>query len=113
MLKQDKVGRNIHLVFPIIPSDSEHLIEINIHIIISFYHKLCLLTEIRNPEKTKYVFIGEVTVGIMEVALDDVIEFFSFFFNLLLILFNVSLYSELLPFLVPHDDLFYQEEIQS
>ena len=72
-------------MFPIIPSDSEHLIEINIHIIISFYHKLCLLTEIRNPEKTKHVFIGEVTVGIMEVALDNVIEFVSFFSNLLVI----------------------------
>ena len=82
MLKQDKVGRNIHLVFPKIPGDSEHLIKINIHIIISFYHKLCLLTEIRNPEKTKYVFIGEVTVGIMEVALDNVMEFITFYFYL-------------------------------
>ena len=50
-------------------SEGKDFIHINIHIIICLHYKLCLLTEMRDPEKPKYILVCEVVIGVMEVPL--------------------------------------------
>ena len=50
-------------------SEGEDFIHINIHIIICLHYKLCLLTEIRDPEKPEDILVCEVMIGVMEVPL--------------------------------------------
>ena len=56
-----------------------YLVQINKHVIIGLYDKVCLRTELRHPKVAHDAFKGEIVVAINEVSLNYVSKFSVFF----------------------------------
>ena len=62
------------------------LIKINEHVIICLHYKLCLVTELGDPEVPHDGLVGEVVVSVKEVSLDNVPVLLVLLLQLLLLL---------------------------
>jgi hypothetical protein len=61
------------------PSESIGGIEVNVHVIICLDNKFSLLTEGWDPELSKYIFVGEVVIGVKKATLKSMKVVFIFF----------------------------------
>jgi hypothetical protein len=68
----------------VVPGEGIYLVKVNKHVIICLDNKLCLFTEVRDPELAHDVLVREVSIVVTKHAQDCVMMLIIFLLNVLL-----------------------------